>query len=120
MADLTEGDLAKIRAWVDAAPPLTDAQVARVARLLTPYATTERTTAMPTIRDTATVRPSEPVDGDARRRSPSRASSSNTRRVTTTRHEVAPKALMDAARRAQRPGQRIVVVSATEVRLVNG
>jgi len=49
----------KVADMVADLPPLTDDQVARVARLLAPYAT-ERTNAMPTIRDTATVRPASP------------------------------------------------------------
>jgi hypothetical protein len=75
---------------------------------------------MPTIRDTATVRPTEPIDGQAVRRSPSRASSTNRRRATTVRELVVDPAVMAAAEAVRRPGQRLVIISATEVRLVNG
>ena len=106
----------KVADMVADLPPLTDDQVARVARLLAPYAT-ERTNAMPSIRDTATVRPSEPVEGKQRRRRPSAAS--QPRAVTTHQLEVDPQ-VMAAALAIKRPGQRLVIVSATEVRLVNG
>jgi hypothetical protein len=61
---------------------------------------------------------SEPVDGtrEPRRRRPRRASR---RLAVTTRDVVADKRVMRAARAAMRPGQRLVIVSATVVRLVN-
>lgn len=71
---------------------------------------------MPTIRDTAAVHLSEPIDGKRRRR----ASAAHQRRAITTHQlEVDPQ-VMAAALAIKRPGQRLVIVSATEVRLVNG
>jgi hypothetical protein len=70
------------------------------------------TTEIPTVRETATVLVSEPVDGTRRRRA------SHTRRrlaVTTETWTVDPR-IMAAAKAALRPGERLVLVAPGEVR----
>lgn len=73
---------------------------------------------MPTIRDAAALRFSEP-DKLKRRRRRSASSSISPEAITTHQVTVDP-AVMAAALRVKRPGQRVQIVSATEVRLVNG
>lgn len=67
------------------------------------------------VRDSATVHVSEPVDGTKRRR----AYAARQVRATTTHELRVDERVMAAARAVLRPGQRLVIVSATEVRLVN-
>jgi len=71
---------------------------------------------MATVRETATLRVSEPVSGKRRYR----------RTLPTTPDVVAEwgtddvdPQVLDTAMRIMRPGQRLVRVSATEVRIVN-
>lgn len=67
---------------------------------------------MTEVRDTATVRVSSPVDGTPRRRGKDKAP-----RTTTTVLRVDPE-VMAVARRIMRPGERLVIVNETTVRLV--
>ena len=66
---------------------------------------------MPTIRDTATVHPIKPVKGTRRSRG------ADHRKRTVTRQLVVNPEVLAAAKAARRPGKRIRIVSATEVRL---
>jgi hypothetical protein len=61
----------------------------------------------------------EPVDGTSSRKPPSRGSRTNRRRAvdTTLSLDSVHPLLREAALRARRPNERIVVVSPTEVRL---
>lgn len=74
---------------------------------------------MTVVRDTASVTVSEPVPGDARRKSPSRGSATNTRRARNTTLDLSDvnPAVRKAALAARRPGERIHVISATEVEI---
>lgn len=68
------------------------------------------------VRDTASVTVSTPVSGKRRRRSyPTRV----TAQATTTHYVKVDPQVMAAAKEAIRPGQKIVIVSSTTVRLVN-
>ena len=70
------------------------------------------TTEFPTVRETAAVTVSKPVDGTRRRRA------SHTRRrlaVTTDQWQVDPR-ILAAAKAALRPGERLVLVAPGEVR----
>jgi hypothetical protein len=69
-------------------------------------------TEFPTVRETASLTVSEPVDGTRRRRA------SHTRRrlaVTTDQWQVDPR-ILAAAKAALRPGERLVLVAPGEVR----
>jgi hypothetical protein len=67
-----------------------------------------------TVRDRATVTVTNPVDGTKRRRSrqPKRTL------ARTEKHIVPDKRVMEAIAQIKRPGERVKVVSATEVWLV--
>ena len=67
-----------------------------------------------TVRDRATVTVCKPVDGTRHRK----ASTRRARPSEVTVLKVDPR-VMEAARAAIRPGQRLVIVSETEVHLVN-
>lgn len=67
------------------------------------------------VRDRATVRVSAAVSGAPTRKKRAIEAGRNSR-VST---RAVPPELLDAARSAMRPGQRMVVVSPTEVRLIN-
>ena len=67
-----------------------------------------------TVRDRATVRVGKPVDGTRHRKASARRARASAVQVLT----VDPR-VMQAARAAIRPGQRLVIVSETEVHLVN-
>ena len=70
---------------------------------------------MTPVRKTATVTVSEPVDGMVHRRQYGR------RRQPPLDYEVRVHSdVMAAARRVLRPGQRLVIIDAATVRLVNG
>jgi hypothetical protein len=69
-----------------------------------------------TIRETASVTVSKPVSGKRRRRA--YPVNVTTRATTTYSLKVDPR-VMTAARSAMRPGQHLVIVSETCVRLVN-
>lgn len=71
---------------------------------------------MGTVRNTATVTVSEPVDGRRRSRRPV---TENRRLASTTGYLRVDPAVMAQARRLLRPGQRLEIVSEREVRLVN-
>lgn len=68
---------------------------------------------MSIVRDVATVTVSEPVDGTVKRRSGARRVL-----VTDSTTVVVHPAVLAAAKRARRDGERLVLVSATEVWLV--
>jgi hypothetical protein len=70
---------------------------------------------MPKVRDQATLRLSEPVSGKRRYK---RNLPTNQSRASVVEVELVDPALMAAAQAALRPGERLVVVSATEVRTV--
>lgn len=69
-----------------------------------------------TVRDTASVTVSKPVDGTRHYRA--RATDRRPRTAPVQRQRVDP-AVMAQARRIMRPGQRLVIVSPSCVRLVN-
>jgi len=69
---------------------------------------------MSEVRDIATVRVTDPVRGMRRGRGKGRSPQA----VTTRSVRVLPE-VMAAAKAAMKPGQRLVIVSATEVRIVN-
>lgn len=68
------------------------------------------------VRGTAKVTVSESVDGTVARRV---RSTDKRPRARTVRSEQADPKLLRAAKAALRPGQRIIVVSASEIRVVN-
>jgi hypothetical protein len=72
----------------------------------------------PTVRDTATVTVTTPVDGSTRRRA-RKAPTKRPKQVVAEAHLRVDKRVMDAAKAAMKPGQRIVLVSTTEVLVVN-
>jgi hypothetical protein len=84
-----------------------------------PSTTTDGTdpSAEPTVRETATVTVKKAVDGTPRRK---RRGKGKARLLSTETHsiKVDPR-VMAAARAAMRPGQRLVIVDAECVRLVN-
>lgn len=67
---------------------------------------------MPTVRDTATVRVSDPVDGMV-----TRAGSKRARPAPVDHVKVDPRVLA-TAKRIRRPGECLVIVNESEVRLV--
>lgn len=72
-----------------------------------------------TIRHDTSVHPKTVTEfSEGAARPPQRPRSSPRVLAATERRETAPEALMAAVKAAQRPGERIVVVSATEVHLV--
>jgi hypothetical protein len=70
---------------------------------------------MSVVRDVASVTVSEPVDGTRHRRA---RAAEQARRAPVTVARVHPL-VMAAARRVQRPGERVVVVDERTVRLVS-
>ena len=75
----------------------------------------------PVVRDTATVTTKTTVDGTKPKRKQSRGSTTNTRRVindTLSLDDCTPE-VAAMVRATRRPGQKIRVVSPTEVWLVN-
>lgn len=71
---------------------------------------------MPDVREVARLRISEAVDGTKKPKA--RAAETRPRAQVTHEVTVDPR-VMAAAHEAIRPGQRLVIVSETEVRLVN-
>jgi hypothetical protein len=67
------------------------------------------------VREIATVTPESPVSGANTRK----RSGGNRRMATPVETVTVHPDVMAAARRVMRPGQRLVIVSATRVRLVN-
>jgi transcription termination factor Rho len=70
----------------------------------------------PTVRDSCTVTVSTPVDGTRRRRA---YAAHATRAAVAGYHVQVNPLVMEAAKRLLQPGQRLVIVSESEVRLIN-
>ena len=78
-----------------------------------------RMTVLYKVRSTATVTVTEPVDGTVKKKKRSRGSKKNRKRVTAEYQVTVDPRVMEAAKAICRPSQRLQIVSATEVRLVN-
>lgn len=74
--------------------------------------------AAPTVMNIATVTPLKPVDGTKRKRK-TRSDKGKVRPSVELNHVVVDPRVLTAAKQAIRPGQRLVIVDAETVRLVN-